>query len=170
MTLPRTLDELNRIRDQCKTLVTRRAGLSAGAAVLPIPGADIGADVSLLLEMIPAINRRFGLLPEQIEHLDPQVKRLIMVAVSSIGSELIGRMITRQLVLQLLQRIGIRVTTKTFAKFVPVVGQALAATISFAAMKMLGNAHVDDCYEVARKSLDDAGVAAAPVPATGMSN
>jgi len=36
---------------------------------------------------------------------------------------------------------------------VPILGQALAASISFGAMKLLGNAHVDDCYAVAKKAL-----------------
>ena len=155
--LPRTIEELNALRDECRSMVTKRAGLSAGAAVIPIPGADIGADVALLLDMIPAINRKFGLTPDQIDHLDPQVKRIILVAITSVGSELIGRMVTKPVILQVLKRIGIRVTTKTVAKFIPFLGQALAATISFAAMRMVGNAHVDDCYEVARKDLEEGG-------------
>ncbi|MDC7713251.1 hypothetical protein PQU96_03730 [Vogesella sp. LYT5W] len=150
---PRTLAELDALRAECKAMVTRRAGLSAGAAVLPVPGLDIGADVSLLLEMIPAINRKFGLSPEQIEALDPQLKKIMLVAITSIGSELIGKLVTRPLLLKLLQRVGLRLATKSAAKFVPLLGQALAASVSFGAMKLIGNAHVDDCYEVAKKVL-----------------
>ena len=149
--LPPGIEELNALRDECKSMVTTPAGLSAGAAVIPIPGADIGADVALLLEMIPTINRKFGLTPEQIDELDPQVKKMILVAITSIGSELIGKMVTKQLILQILKRVGIRVATKSVAKFIPFLGQALAASISFGAMKMIGNSHVDDCYEVAKK-------------------
>lgn len=151
--LPQTLEQLDALRDECKAMVTKRAGLSAGAAVLPIPGLDLGADVSLLIEMIPAINKKFGLSPDQIEGLDPQVKRVILVGATSLGNNLIGKWVTQQLVMQLLQRLGIRVATKSVAKFVPFLGQALAASISFGAMKMLGNAHVDDCYAVAKKAL-----------------
>jgi uncharacterized protein (DUF697 family) len=150
---PRTIEELNALRDECKSMVTKRAGLSATAAVVPIPGVDIGADVTLLLEMIPAINRKFGLTPEQIEDLDPQIKKIILVAITSIGSELIGKIVTTQLILQVLKRVGIRVATKSVAKFIPILGQALAASISFGAMKMVGNAHVDDCYEVAKRAI-----------------
>lgn len=148
---PRTLAELNALRDECKSMVTKRAGLSAGAAVIPIPGIDIGADVSLLVEMIPAINRQFGLTPEQINGLDPQVQKILLVAISSVGSGLIGRYVTKELVLQVLKRIGIRLATKSAAKFIPILGQALAAGISFGAMRMVGNSHVDDCYEVAKR-------------------
>ncbi|MBV2133980.1 hypothetical protein KRX52_14460 [Pseudomonas sp. MAP12] len=151
--LPHSLEQLDALRDECKAMVTRRAGLSAGAAVLPIPGLDLGADVSLLIEMIPAINKKFGLNPDQIEGLDPQIKRVILIGATSIGNNLIGKWVTRQLVMQALKRVGIRVTTKTVARFVPILGQALAASISFGAMKLLGNAHVDDCYAVAKKAL-----------------
>lgn len=151
--LPRTLEELEALRAECKAMVTKRAGLSAGAAVLPIPGLDLGTDLSLLIEMLPAINRKFGLTPEQIDGLDPQTKQIIFVAATSLGNTLIGRWVTQQLVMQMLQRLGVRVATKTMAKFVPFIGQALAASISFGAMKMLGNAHVDDCFAVARQAL-----------------
>lgn len=151
--LPQTLEELDALREECKAMVTRRAGLSAGAAVLPIPGLDLGADVALLIELIPAINQKFGLSPEQIEGLDPKIKRVILIGATSLGNNLIGKWVTQQLVMQMLQRIGIRVASKTAAKFVPILGQALAASISFGAMKLLGNAHVEDCYKVARQAL-----------------
>jgi hypothetical protein len=151
--LPRTLEELDALRDECKAMVTKRAGLSAGAAVLPIPGLDLGTDIALLVELIPAINRKFGLGPDQVQGLDPKVQRIILVGATSLGNNLIGKWVTQQLVMQMLQRLGIRVASKTAAKFVPILGQALAASISFGAMKLLGNAHVDDCYTVARQAL-----------------
>lgn len=146
--LPQTLEELNAIRDECKSMVTRRAGLSAGAAVIPIPGVDIGADVSLLLEMIPAINQKFGLTPEQIEQLPLQLKKITVVAITSVGSEMVGKLVTKHVLIQVLKKVGVRVTTRTFVRFIPVLGQAIAASISFAAMKLVGNAHVEDCYTV----------------------
>ncbi|WP_438805790.1 hypothetical protein [Sodalis sp. (in: enterobacteria)] len=37
--------------------------------------------------------------------------------------------------------------TKPVARgYVPLLGQALAAGLSFSAMKLLGNSHIDDCY------------------------
>jgi hypothetical protein len=60
-------------------------------------------------------------------------------------------MVTKQLITQVLKRVGIRVATKSVVKFIPILGQALAASISFGAMKWVGNSHVDDCYEVAKK-------------------
>ena len=83
--LPQNMAVLEKLRNECKNMVTARASLSAGAAVVPLPGVDIGADVALLIEMIPAINKKFGLSQEQIDGLDPQIKKMILVAVTSIA-------------------------------------------------------------------------------------
>ena len=101
--LIRSLAELDRIRDECKSMVTKRSAVSAGAAAVPIPGLDIGTDVALLVEMLPAINSKFGLTPQQIEQLDTRSKRLIVVAASGIGSEIIGKFVSRTLVMSLLR-------------------------------------------------------------------
>ena len=147
------LHRLDAIRDQCRSLVTRRAALSAGAAVIPLPGVDVGADVAILISLLPKINERFGLTPEQIDKLDSDTKSVVMMFITGLGSSLVGRLITRELVIKVLMKLGVRVTTKGIVKFVPLMGQALSASISFGAMKLLGNQHIDDCYEVARRTL-----------------
>ena len=151
--LPDTHPELDRIREQCRALVTRRATLSAGVAVIPLPGLDVGTDVAILIKLLPRINEQFGLTHEQIEGLDVETKRVVLMFVSSVGSSLIGRLITKELVIKVLMKLGVRVTTKGIVKFVPMLGQALSASISFGAMKLIGNRHIDDCYEVARRTL-----------------
>ena len=147
------LAQLDAIRDDCRRLVTRRASLSAGVAVVPLPGLDVGTDIAILLKLLPQINERFGLTPDQIDGLDAETQRLVLLFVGSVGSTLVGRLVTRELVVRILLKMGVRVTTKGVVKFVPLVGQALSASISFGAMKLLGNRHIDDCYEVARRTL-----------------
>ena len=151
--LARAIERLDAIRDDCRKLVTRRASLSAGVAVVPVPGLDFGTDIAILLKLLPQINERFGLTPSQIDGLDEDTKRTVMLFIGSVGSALVGRLITRELVVKVLMRLGVRVTTKGVVKFVPLLGQALSASISFGAMKMLGNRHIDDCYQVARQAL-----------------
>lgn len=150
------LAELDAIRDRCRAMVRRRAALSAGAAVVPLPGVDIGTDVAILVDLLPRINERFGLSPAQIERLDADTKRIVMVLVSAVGSSVVGRVVTRELVTKLLLKMGLRATTKGVVKYVPLVGQAVSATLSFGAMKMLGDRHIDDCHAVARQALRDA--------------
>lgn len=151
--LPRSRSDLDAIRAECRALVNTRAGLSSFAAVVPVPGVDVGTDITLLLEMIPAINRRFGLSYEQMEALEPGIREFALVTATSLGSQMIGRAITRQVVVGVLRSLGIRVATKSLARWVPVVGQAVAATISYGVMRHIGNAHIEDCYQVALRSM-----------------
>lgn len=151
--MPLTLEELDTIRDDCRRMVSRRAAVSAGASLVPLPLADIGADIALLTEMIPAINHRFGLSLEQIERLDPHFRQVLLVAISSVGSELIGRYITKPLLLKVIRSMGLRTGVRSGLRLVPLAGQALAAGISYVAMRTLGHAHIDNCYRVAETAI-----------------
>ena len=44
--LPPSLHELDRIRDACYSLVTLRSSASAVAAIVPVPGIDVGAEIA----------------------------------------------------------------------------------------------------------------------------
>jgi uncharacterized protein (DUF697 family) len=147
-------DPVEAIRRRCRRLVTRRALVSAAASVVPLPGFDIAVDIGMLLQMINEINHRFGLSPQQIEGLAPHRKALVYQAVTVVGSALVGRVLTRELMLGVLLRVGVRLSAAQAAKLVPIAGQALAATISFGALKLLGDRHVDDCARIAAQLRD----------------
>jgi uncharacterized protein (DUF697 family) len=144
-----TVAELDRLRDECRSLVTKRSLMSAGAAVVPIPGADLVADIGLLTNLLPQISAKFELDHENVEKLGPHLAQQVFVIAASMGNNVIGRMVSKRLVTALLRRVGLRVATASVAKYVPFVGSAVAATISFGAMKMVGDAHVEDCYKTA---------------------
>ncbi|MCM3154986.1 YcjF family protein [Priestia megaterium] len=150
-----SFSELERVKKEAKKMVKKRASLSGAAAAIPLPGVDIGADITIMLELINSINKKFGLSPEQIEELDLETKRMLLVIITSLGSELAGQVITKQLVTQLLKKVGTKVATKSIAKFVPIIGQATAAGISFASMKYLGDSHVEECYAVSKKFVNN---------------
>jgi len=152
--LPTSISELDRIKSECNAMVNKRASASAAAAIVPIPGTDVGADIMLMMELLPAINRKFGLSPEQIDQLDSEMKGRLAVIISSIGSELVGKYITKAIVANLLKKMGAKMAVKQVTKFVPFVGQAISASISFGAMKYLGNAHIEECYAVCKRTME----------------
>lgn len=148
------LAELDRVRAECRKLVTNRSLVSAGAAVVPVPGADLVADIGLMTSLLPDISRRFGLDHEQVKKLEPHVAQRVFVLASSMGNTLIGRAVTKRLVAALLRRVAKRVAVASVAKYVPFAGSAVAAGISFGAMKLVGDSHVEDCYRTARALLE----------------
>lgn len=153
--IPRSPLELDEATRRARRMVTKRALASAGAVLVPIPGLDIAADIALLTQLIPAINREFGLTQDQIERLNPRLKALVYRAIVAFGGAMVGRVVTRELVMQALATVGMRITTKTAARFVPVAGQALSAGVSFSAMKLVGEYHVRDCRRVIEALMQD---------------
>lgn len=142
---------------ECKKWVSRKAILSAGAAVLPIPGLDVAADIALLTRLIHQINQRFGLSEAQIEALSPSKRALAYKAIQSVGSSLIGSAITRELILRVLRVVGVRFTSKQLAKYVPLAGQAVSAALAYSAMRYVCNQHIDDCARVAAELTAESG-------------
>jgi uncharacterized protein (DUF697 family) len=160
--LPRTPAELDAVAARCRTMVTRRALASAGAVLVPLPGLDLAADVALLTQLVPAINQEFGLTPDQIERLNPRAKALLYKAIVAFGGAMVGRVVTRELVLQALAAVGMRITAKTAARLVPIAGQAVSAGLSYTAMRFVGTAHIRDCRRVVEAVLAEQGFAPPP--------
>ena len=147
---------------RARTLLHRRALTAAAASAVPVPGLDWAVDAALLSRLLPQINAEFGLSPQQLDQLDPAKREQVQKAVGLVGSVLIGKLITRELVLRAAQTVGLRMTTKQAAKYVPIAGQAVAATIGYATLRYLGEQHLQDCVRVVQQ----AGLALpAPAPA-----
>jgi hypothetical protein len=149
--VPDTPEDVAAVARQCRRLATQRALLAAGVAVVPVPGIDWFTDIGVLLKVIPEINRKFGLTPEQIERLAPDRQVVVFKAISAGGSLLIGRLVTRDLILTVLKMVGIRLTAKQAAKVVPIAGQAVAAALTFSALKYVCEQHIRQCINVSRQ-------------------
>jgi uncharacterized protein (DUF697 family) len=149
--VPDTPEDIAAVARQCRRLVTQRALLAAGVAAVPVPGIDWLTDVGVLLKVIPEINEKFGLTPAQIERLAPDRQVAVFKAISAGGSLLIGRLVTREVVLAVLKMVGIRLTTKQAAKVVPIAGQAVSAALTFSALKYVCEQHIRQCIAVSRQ-------------------
>ena len=64
---------------------------------------------------------------------------------------LVGRMVTRELVMTMLRLVGVRLTTQQAAKFVPIAGQVVSAALTYTALKFVCEQHIRQCMEVARQ-------------------
>ena len=146
---PENIEELDRIKLECMQMVNKRALLSGAAAVVPLPGIDISADITIMVELLMEINKRFGLSEQQLNQMDLERKKVLLVIISSVGSELAGRTVSAGMVRSLLKRVSNRVVAKQVSRFVPFAGQAVSAGISYAAMRYLGRNPVEQCYQIA---------------------
>ncbi|MBC7716863.1 MAG: hypothetical protein H7143_08010, partial [Pseudorhodobacter sp.] len=148
--MPDSPSEIDAVAAQCRSLVKRRALMAAGVSVIPIPGLDWVTDIGVLLKVIPDINRAFGLTEAQIERLAPDRRLAVYKAISAGGSMLVGKLVTRDLVLRALRIVGVRLTTQQAAKFVPIAGQAVSAALTYSALKYVCEQHIRQCMDVSR--------------------
>lgn len=146
---PLSQDELAQVKKDCQRLVRRVSWVSAGAAIVPVPLFDVVFDVGVLIKVIPDINQRFGLEPEQIEKMSEETRIQVWKRRAERGSELIGMVVSRELIRRSLQGMGTRIVAKQVTKFIPLGGQIIAATLGYWIMRKLAMSHVEDCYEVA---------------------
>ncbi len=147
------IDAVEAIARRCRQRVKQRALLAAGVAMVPVPGLDWLTDVGVLIKLLPDINHAFGLAPEQIERLAPDRKLVVYKALTTGGGLLVGKLITRELVLQVLKVVGVRLTTQQAAKFVPIAGQALSAALTYGALRYVCEQHIQQCIAVRRQLL-----------------
>jgi uncharacterized protein (DUF697 family) len=145
------MDDIETTARRCRRLVTKRALFAAGVAMVPLPGLDWLTDVGVLVKLLPEISTEFGLSHEQLERLAPDRRLVVFKAVSAGGGVLIGRIVTRDLILTMLRVVGVRLTTQQAAKFVPIAGQAVSAALTFSALKVVCEQHIRQCMAVARQ-------------------
>jgi len=135
-----------------RKLLHKRALLAGAVSAVPVPGLDWAVDAAMLSKLIPEINKEFGLTPQQLDSLSPNKREQVQKAVTMVGSVLIGKLISRDLVIAAATKIGMRLTTKQLAKYVPFAGQIVAATVGYAAIRYLGEEHMKDCIRVAQQA------------------
>lgn len=142
---------LERIRASRK-LLNRRALAGAAASAVPVPGLDWAVDAALLSKLLPEISAQFGLTPAQLDQLPARKREQVQKAAGVVGSMLIGKFITRDLVIRLIKTVGVRMTVKQASKYVPFAGQAVSALIGYTAIRYLGEEHIRDCVQVAKSA------------------
>lgn len=136
-------------RKACEKHVWLYAGLSAANALNPIPGLDVAVDFSVLLKLFTDIRNSFGLTHDKLNILAEELAGPIAQVLNNII-----KYGTQAGIALLIEKVAGREALKEFTKYVPFVGQAIAASIGFAITYKAGSAYLDDCYEVAKVILE----------------
>jgi hypothetical protein len=151
--IPGTAQDIAAVRERCRGLVRRRALWSAGVSAVPVPGLDVVTDLGLFSRLIDDINQEFGLSPAQIERLRPELRLIVYEAAVGVGSMLVGKLVTREVLVKLLQKTGMKSAVRQAGKWVPLAGQAVSAGIGYALFRQIGYQHVEACAAVAQEVL-----------------
>jgi uncharacterized protein (DUF697 family) len=162
--VPATAREIEEVVRHCRRLVGKRALVAAGVSIVPLPGVDWVTDVAVLMQLIPDINQAFGLTPEQIERLAPDRKVVVYKAISAGGGLLIGKLVTRDLVLRMLRVVGVRLTTQQAAKYVPVAGQVVSAALTYSSLRYVCEQHIQQCVAISKQLMLPAATDADEAP------
>ncbi len=133
-------------------LLSRRALVAGVAGAVPLPGLDWAVDAAMLTRLLPLINAEFGLAPHQIAQLDAREKERVQKAAAMVGSVVVGRLVTRDLVMRFARLLGKRLTVAQATRYVPIAGQLVSGALGYAALRYLGEQHIRDCVRVAQSA------------------
>ena len=151
--LPNTIDpnlDLDKVKKDCEKLVKKRAKLSAGVAIVPIPFFDVAVDASMLTVLLPEISERFGLIEGRQSAIDLESRAIHWQALKDRTVDFAGLMATRGIVKKTVQGFGGRIAAKQVTKFIPLGGQMVAATMGYMIFKKIANDHIEQCYKLAK--------------------
>lgn len=151
--IPNTIDpslNLEEVKKECLALVKKRAKISAGVAVVPIPFFDVAVDASMLTMLLPEISERFGLLEDRVAAIDLESRAVHWSALKDRTVDFAGLMATRGIVKKTIQGFGGRIAAKQVTKFIPLGGQLVAATMGYTIFRKIATDHIEECYKLAK--------------------
>lgn len=139
-------------KELANKIVGIHAALSAVNGVNPIPGLDIGVDISLLTRMGIHVRDIYCLGEEQqdfiMELLDKKNAKVLAAKAVQFGSKYLGK----EAVVLLLKRAGAGVAAKSASKYFPFVGIAISSTVGFFLTSSIGKEMVSDAESIATEN------------------
>lgn len=151
--LPNTIDpnlDLEQVKKECLAMVKRRARVSAGVAIVPVPFFDVAVDASMLTMLLPEISERFGLLKDRQGAVDLESREVHWKELKNRTIDFAGLMATRGIVKKTVQGFGGRIAAKQVTKFIPLGGQLVAGTMGYMIFKKIATDHINECYNLAK--------------------
>lgn len=151
--LPNTIDpnlDLEQVKKECLAMVKRRARVSAGVAIVPVPFFDVAVDASMLTMLLPEISERFGLLKDRQGAIDLESREVHWKELKNRTVDFAGLMATRGIVKKTVQGFGGRIAAKQVTKFIPLGGQLVAGTMGYMIFKKIATDHINECYNLAK--------------------
>lgn len=150
--LPDSEELLEELTQRCRAHVNRRALYTTAGNLIPIPFADAAIDVGMLTATLNFINETFGLSEEQMEKLSNREQKALALLISNQGAEYAGKAVTKFIISKVVSKQAGKVAGKQAAKYVPIIGQLVAGSISYATLRYIGMKHIAQCREIIQQA------------------
>lgn len=124
------------------------AALSAANGFNPIPGADIAVDISTLAGLLVRVRSHYGLSDMRLERF------LQLAPAAKVVVDKLLQYATREGLLRLLRRFASQQLQRQVAKYIPLVGQTVAALVGYGVTLQVGFEFLDICHRLARQIME----------------
>jgi predicted GTPase len=149
---PLTEDLLRKKRNSAGKIVSNYALVAAANAFNPIPGLDVSIDVSVLALMASKIVTGYGLTDAQLNRTTRRrMAESTMTTIRNLVNP-VTKYLAREGIVLILRRLGRNIATQSAAKWVPLVGQAIASYLGYKLTINFGMSLIEDC-EIAVRSV-----------------
>ena len=137
-----------------KDIVSYSAWASAANGLNPVPGLDISVDVGILVNMGKQISNIYGLSESSIKYLSAKMgSPASKISLEAKGSAYLAKFVAKEGVIILLKRLAVSVGSKTILKYIPFVGQAIAAGIGYKLTDSFGETLIKESNALAEEIL-----------------
>jgi len=137
-------------RTACEKYVSYASGAAAANGINPVPGTDIAVDISIIVTLFKEIRSNYGLNDNFLTNL----KQSSIPVVGRLANNVV-QYAAKEGILILLKSFAGRQVVKSFAKYIPFIGQAIAASIGYAITSNVGNSYLNDCHQLAEEILNN---------------
>lgn len=133
----------------CEKYVTTASLAAAANGINPVPGADVAIDISIIMKLFAEIRNTYGLSDNFLSNL----KNSTIPAVGRLANNVV-QYAAKEGLLMLLKKFAGRQAVKTLSKYIPAIGQTIAAGIGYAITSNAGASYLNDCHELAAEILE----------------
>jgi GTP-binding protein EngB required for normal cell division len=140
-------DFLDEKKKACNRYAILAAASAAAANLVPVPGLGFSADLVAVAALLAIIRSDFDLDVAKLTAFEALVPALagtienVMKAASQEG------------ILWMMRRYAGTIIVSQASQFIPFVGQAIAATLSFLTIQFIASHYIDECYDIAEAML-----------------
>jgi len=146
---------LQKKREIAIDIINYRAIVAAINGVNPIPGVDVAVDVAILLNLSKEIQDIYGLNEEHAKSLEKRIgDSIVITKIKNNIASFASKFLIKEGILILLKRFGTSLAAKEVIKYIPFLGQAIAAGIGYKLTRSFGEELLDDAENIARQVLE----------------